>query len=322
MQGSRALRSGVVAISILAAFLVGRSSVRPSGPGETLEISRVEPPQKLSAITPADSELPRRSASRDASADTRLTDPPMASQIDDDLRTVAEFLSAAASKSGDLRDLAETISAWIDHDPDEAIDWLATGHRRDEILTMMFQVWGHNDPSAALSWLETNRETNRYEHAATGLASTLDSEEALKLAETLSDPSSRAMVWTEAGAELYAHDQEASLERLAAADFPDELERLMVKSWKQRLSNKSKRNAQNLASVFSSAVAAGANFEGQSSDEIARELVAGITGADSYSTTKFQVPKMSEAEIAHAIENLEFVGQNQLNYAPTPDEDL
>ena len=325
MQGSRALRSAAVVILIFAAFMAGRSSVSPSKTREAAEATKTRHPQKLSAITPASSD---KGAGRPnlQPASTQPTDPPLADQIDADLKRVAEFLAAAANETGDFSALSGTIAAWMDYDPEEAIAWLATGDRRDEILRIMFVAWGSKNPDTALAWLAANRETDRYQSAAFGLAGNLPSEEALQIAGTLDDPSHRAVIWAEAGVGLFADDQDAALERLAAAGFPDELERLTVKSWRRALSNISKRNAQNLASVFSSAIAAGAEFQGNSSEEIARELVAGITGAASFAKTRFQVPELSEQEIARAIENIEFVGQNtgqnQFNYNPAPDEDL
>ncbi len=89
----------------------------------------------------------------------------------------------------------------------------------------------------------------------------------------------------------------------------------------QANTNKAKRNAQNLASVYSSAVAAGASFTGTTSSELSWQLVEGVVGADSFSTTNFQVPNMAAAEITNAGAYLEYVAkgggsgdQPQLNY--------
>lgn len=90
----------------------------------------------------------------------------------------------------------------------------------------------------------------------------------------------------------------------------------------QANTNKAKRNAQNLASVYSSAIAAGASFSTQAdAGAIVDSLVLGVSGADSFATTKFQVPNMSEDEKNNAEVYLEFVAkgagpgdQPQLNY--------
>ena len=78
---------------------------------------------------------------------------------------------------------------------------------------------------------------------------------------------------------------------------------------RQANENKAKRNAQNLASVFSSAVAAGAQFTGASEtiDTVIADLVdTGVNGSDSFSTTLFQVPNMATAERDAAKAYLEF----------------
>jgi type IV pilus assembly protein PilA len=91
----------------------------------------------------------------------------------------------------------------------------------------------------------------------------------------------------------------------------------------QANTNKAKRNAQNLASVYSSAIAAGASFTGATDTALCQQLVAGVVGADSFSTTRFQVPNMDATEIANAVVYLERLDpvtaadQPQLNYTST-----
>jgi len=91
----------------------------------------------------------------------------------------------------------------------------------------------------------------------------------------------------------------------------------------QANTNKAKRNAQNLASVYSSCVAAGGTFTSTSAAGLVGELVTGKTGADSFADTNFQVPNMSAAEQTLAIGYLQYVAvpagatagtQPQLNY--------
>ena len=98
----------------------------------------------------------------------------------------------------------------------------------------------------------------------------------------------------------------------------------------QANTNKAKRNAQNLASVFSSAIAAGATITGTDAAGVVGQLIAGVNGADSFATTNFQVPNMSQgadSEAEKAIVYLTFVaGDNsvtppvapQLNYNSNP----
>ena len=94
----------------------------------------------------------------------------------------------------------------------------------------------------------------------------------------------------------------------------------------QANTNKAKRNAQNLASVYSSAIAAGAtDFTADAAaSTIVTKLIAGVNGADSFSTTNFQVPNMSTDEQTNALVYLVYgaaaaVGeQPQLNYQSAP----
>ena len=90
----------------------------------------------------------------------------------------------------------------------------------------------------------------------------------------------------------------------------------------QANTNKAKRNAQNLASVYSSAIAAGAtNFTGDATaGAIVDKLVAGVTGQDSFETTNFQVPNLSAEEKTKCLVYLQIAtavapDQPQLNYS-------
>jgi hypothetical protein len=67
------------------------------------------------------------------------------------------------------------------------------------------------------------------------------------------------------------------------------------------------RNAQNVASVFASATAAGADLTGVTDTMTAiRTIRDGVYGGDSFSSTRFQVPNLSEEEIASAAAHLDF----------------
>jgi hypothetical protein len=73
---------------------------------------------------------------------------------------------------------------------------------------------------------------------------------------------------------------------------------------------KSRRNAQNAASVFASASAAGADFGAITDSTTAiRTMVEGVYGSadEGFDTTLFRLPQLSEEEIASAIAHLDFV---------------
>ena len=80
---------------------------------------------------------------------------------------------------------------------------------------------------------------------------------------------------------------------------------------------KTKRNAQNIASTFTAARAAGASFGTTGTGvtavrSIATALSNGINGAGAFSTTKFQLSTMSQAEQDAAAAFLSFDEVNQL----------
>jgi len=72
--------------------------------------------------------------------------------------------------------------------------------------------------------------------------------------------------------------------------------------------NKAKRNAQNLASVYSAALAAGATISGATDTAICDLLIVGVTGADAFAGTYFQVPNMSDTERDAAVVYLDIDG--------------
>ena len=83
-----------------------------------------------------------------------------------------------------------------------------------------------------------------------------------------------------------------------------------------RAINKRKRNAQNLASVYASAIAAGANFTSVKNKFDAIEIMRrGVNGADSFSTILFQVPGMSDKEAEKASRYLLFDARGNLQYS-------
>ena len=79
----------------------------------------------------------------------------------------------------------------------------------------------------------------------------------------------------------------------------------------QANASKAKRNAQNLASVCASAVAAGATFTSTTLGDIVDQIVdTGVYGsaASGFDSTLFKVPNMSDAERTSAEAHLEYDG--------------
>ena len=88
----------------------------------------------------------------------------------------------------------------------------------------------------------------------------------------------------------------------------------------QANNSKAKRNAQNLASVCASAVAAGADLRVNNKFAVISELVdSGLKGSKSsgFDSTVFKVPNLSSEEKLAASEHLEFDSESKmLVYSP------
>jgi type IV pilus assembly protein PilA len=76
----------------------------------------------------------------------------------------------------------------------------------------------------------------------------------------------------------------------------------------QANTSKARRNAQNLSSVYSAAIAAGGTFSTATVSGVVGELVTGVVGGAEagFDTTRFQVPNMSATEQTNASTYLEY----------------
>ena len=274
MPGSIKLRPlpfiGTLLLVVTLGFFIGRYSV-----GET------EPPKSAAADTNKPTKRPLTALDQPAPARERAGDPvknqptareriELSEREEEILKTVSDYIADASEKMDDLDELGDVIKEWLVKDPDSAIEWLARGERRDDILRVIFTAWVEElDSDDARAWLAAHRDTEGYSSAvlgfALGLSENEEFEEALALADTIDDPLARTQIWNAAGGEVYDEDPDGTLLRLADSGLPEDLQIAMVEEWTQSRRNKSRRNAQNLASVYSSAVAAGADFEGRSS---------------------------------------------------------
>ncbi|MGI9244971.1 MAG: hypothetical protein ACR2RV_29480, partial [Verrucomicrobiales bacterium] len=91
---------------------------------------------------------------------------------------------------------------------------------------------------------------------------------------------------------------------LEDSGLPDEIVLQVQERVRLAALNKARRNARNLASIYQSALAAGADIQGSTTHEIAQQIVAGVTGAGQFETTTFQMPNISVEEIDAALQNL------------------
>jgi hypothetical protein len=325
MQGSKVSKILIVSL-VAASFVVGRLSVKEKPPSagpppkaEKKKLTAIQPPTGNPAVTP-----PIAGAN-----DTNPVPPSNSPQDRAKAKRIAETIAAmgdALDTQDDFEELSELITEWLNRDPDEAIAWLATGDRRSSVLKAIFIFWSSEDPEATQDWLYENRDLDGYQDAKYGLALGLAHNDqpgaALHFTHTIDDPIARTKIWEVAGPELYAINQDELREHLSSSDIPQNAQDIMLDHWETDFRNKSKRNAQNLASVFSSALAAGAKFEATTVAEFAQEIVTGVYGADSFAKTRFQVPNMSVGEMANALENLDLNDAGFLSYRPAePDSE-
>jgi hypothetical protein len=326
MQGSIALKFAAVIALLVATFFAGRASIKAPDPEPVESAAPPRPAEKLSALTRSDPKIAPVNDPFNHSPDGPASDPSdLAASAD--VAVVASILAEAANHINDVEALGVVLSSWLESDPDTAIAWLTSGERSEETLRTLFSLWGSDDPDAALAWLAANQNLEGYDSAAVALALGLahqgSAESALALADSVTKRISRVQIWMDAGADLYSANQDELRERLASTDIPEDLQAFMIENWRENISNAAKRNAQNLASVYSSARAAGATFQGKSAIEIAEELTAGIFGGGSFSTTKFQIPGLSETDINRALRNLVFESDNgSLSYGASEQDDL
>ena len=313
MWGNRLLfvRLGVIAAIVLA-FFIGRLSV-PDGVLNRGDDPAPDKRTRLSALPSSDET--RQADGGDApavgGAESRIAPGP----------GILSFLpnDFATGFPGFIVD-------WVESNPDEAIRWLTDSGARPENLKMVFAILGANDQGDARDWLEENRDMAGFEHAALGLSMALANqgkhELALEWFASVSDPMGVAEFWGAVGKEVFLKDPEMALQRLALSGFPEGVREQLILSWGRHRHDVGRRNAQNLASVFSSATAFGAEFEGDDPEQLMRQLVDGVSVEREDGTTTFQVPRMSGAELEAARQFLTST-DGSLDYNPQswPPED-
>ena len=319
----KALKQIAIVVLLVAAFLIGRGSVKPV---TTEPKTTTKRPVRLTALdTRSSSEKSSTLATTNPRENTQNT--PYSSPTRE-AKKATEIIAAIVAEENSYWQVNDLVLKWLEKDPDEAISWLATGEKREQVLVGIFGTWASNGPDAAEAWLTANPNFDGYESAsyglAIGLARTEGAGKALDLLESISDPTSRAEIWAVAGFSLLQSDEDALYRRLSESDLPANLQESMIQDWQKKIAritrDKAKRNAQNLTSVYASALVAGASFESTTPDGIVREIVEGITGGDSFADTMFQVPNMSPEEIENALRHIGSDTGGSLTYSPSEED--
>ena len=100
----------------------------------------------------------------------------------------------------------------------------------------------------------------------------------------------------ETGYEFYRQSDASAQESLKSMGFPDSASSPLMEAWKTRFDATSKRQAQNAASTFGAAQAAGANLKASSLADAMTLLAAGVSGSGVYTTSIFKVPTADQTE--------------------------
>ena len=134
----------------------------------------------------------------------------------------------------DYNAFSDVLKAWVDLDPMGAIEFLARGESRDDMLRWIVSMWGREDSENASRWLAENEYLEGLDHAIEGLTQGIqndDPESAMEWAKMIEDPSTQTRVLAASGFQRYRHDHDAAVEALAASDLPEAAQEAIKKSW-------------------------------------------------------------------------------------------
>ena len=226
------------------------------------------------------------------------------------LETLEEM--AESKQQGAIENL---LSTWLAGNPDEMLQFLSSSPRRDDILRKITTLWAGTDPAAASSWLAGHPDTAGHDAMAAGLAAAVVKDEpdaALQWVASINDPLQKLAGAQAAGYEFFRQSDETALEALRKMGMPaSSIEPAMLELWKRRLGGVSRRGAQNLASAYAAAKAAGGDLKPENVEEVIAALNEGIKGAGQFSSTLFKVDTTgyTERERGASKTHLEISGE-------------
>jgi hypothetical protein len=189
MPRRRLLVHVVYAILIVLAFLGGRSSLRDRGASESAS-AVIERP----SILLAGNEAQAVSHTDREPKEVAEVQPKQPLSSDDFATQVAEMLKVGVQ---DYNAFSDVLKAWVDLDPMGAIEFLARGESRDDMLRWIVSMWGREDSENASRWLAENEHLEGLGHAIEGLTQGIqndDPESAMEWAKMIEDPSTQTRV--------------------------------------------------------------------------------------------------------------------------------
>ncbi|HWB01854.1 MAG TPA: hypothetical protein VG796_02445 [Verrucomicrobiales bacterium] len=231
---------------------------------------------------------------------------------DNAVRNVPPELLAALGKRPDSDALWRIIGDWLKTNPDEAVAFLSGGDKRDELLQNTFRKWAEGDVESASRWLSAHGSAPGRDAMAAGLASGCakgDPQAAMQWAASIHDPALKLAAGGTAGYEFYRTSDEEAAKALTTCGLPPSAFEALRAEWQRRLTATSSRNAQNVASTFNAARAAGSETQAETVESVIQLLNAGIKGGGQFRSSTFSVDlsQLTEREMAITKSRLEIV---------------
>lgn len=311
------IRGMGIALLVALGFFAGRLSMNPS-----VEGTPAPPSQPLVSMLPP---LPGNASAAEVDAneaDEAGSEEASPGEIPPE---VLKMLSALASVM-DSDQYAEAVRAWLAQDPEGAIGYLteATKHPQ-EMTRWLVQMWSEIDPEKASAWLIAQSESEHRDSAIEGLTRGIansDPESALRWVSQIDNPLIKYRAARRAGYQQFRYDPVLAEERLLKTGLPASGIEALMGNWERTWEARSRRNAQNVSSVFAAALAAGAAFEGTSAAEVIREVSIGKTvEGGAFDGEFFGVPNLTEREVDALARWLRLNASGALAYDPGGDED-
>ncbi len=289
---------------LLAAFAAGHYI--PLGQPADPPTARTQPP--TAAASTASLPLNAPAAVSGKKSKEPAGQPAPDSQIGaNDAKELLSILESLGEKR-DMEGVERTLAKWMAADPDAVIAFLSASANRDGILIKLTALWAKQDPAAASSWLAGHRDRLGHDAMVSGLVSTVVREEpeaAVKWVSAMKDPLLKAAAAQDAGYEFYRQSDDAAGKALTEMGLPESASPAMFGAWEKRFAEFARRDAQNIASVFNAARAAGAEVNAQTVEDIRALLSAGIKGSGAFSSNMFKVdttdrsPRETAATVGH-----------------------
>ncbi len=303
------LTRGSYAVLLIVAFITGRLTTSEEKPDHITEAQRH---RSLLINQTTERARPGNDESNDASLPSDVISYP----DDNFLETLAEMVGARSIDQGAF---SRALEAWVEKDPIGAIDFLARGNSRDDMMRWIVNLWSTKHPEESSRWLADNREMAGFDHAVEGLALAIDGDEpesALEWAKMIEDPAVRARVWISSGFQQFRHNRELATAALADSGLPVEAQLAVQDSWAVAVKERAQRNSQNLSSVAAAATAAGLTFEASSVEEYMTQVIHGaVVESGKFKGQFFGVPNLDELDVAEARNYLVLSG-DVLAYNP------